>query len=102
MKILKPQNDTLIQEQYRRMCKLWLNDNPNSIRNQASREVFGYITQAGFSYIEGKTAGIGYVTYKGFEKFVKVCKKSKYLVLVRNPCTRNYRWCQIRISIYNS
>lgn len=99
VRISKPGTEQIISEQFKKMCVLWLPDCSKSIRNQCSREVFGYVTQGDFSFTEGKVAGIGYMTAKGLEKLMKVCGKGKFFILVRSTNTRNYRIATFKVKL---
>lgn len=97
IRIPKPQNDKLIREQLTKMRELWLPAKPESIRNQCSRECFGYITQCNFSLSEAKVVALGYVTAKGLEKLFKTCSKGTFKVLVRGTKSRCYRFATIKV-----
>ncbi|XP_055855952.1 ribonucleases P/MRP protein subunit POP1 [Episyrphus balteatus] len=101
---IRPANtSTLVMEQYKKMCELWLPENSAdiSIRNQCSREVFGYVTRCEFSYIEATVAAIGYVTVPGLQKLMSVWKRAKgseKMVLVRGTKSRHYRFASFKIN----
>ncbi|KXJ80840.1 hypothetical protein RP20_CCG023129 [Aedes albopictus] len=97
IRIAKPQNEKLIRDQLVRIRELWLPAKPESIRNQCSRECFGYITQCNFSLSEAKVAALGYVTAKGLEKLYKTCIKGTFKVLVRGTKSRCYRFATIKV-----
>lgn len=99
VRISKPGTEQIISEQFKKMCELWLPDSSKSIRNQCSREVFGYVTQGDFSFTEGKVAGVGYMTAKGLEKLIKVSGKGKIFILVRATNTRNYRIATFKVKL---
>lgn len=89
----------LVDEQRETMRELWLRTSPNKIRHQCSREVIGYLTQAHFSFIKAKSAGIGYITVTGLQHLLNVMKHSKGAinVLIRNPSSANYRKAIMKI-----
>lgn len=88
----------LIEAQFSKMCQLWLPSQPHSVRNQCSREVFGYLTLSQFSLHAGKVNGVGYVTVNGLRKLVKTNRSGKAnQVLVRDPNTSNYRLATLSI-----
>lgn len=101
---IRPANtSTLVMEQFKKMCELWLPENPsdNSLRNQCSREVFGYVTRSEFSYIEATVAAIGYVTVPGLQKLMSVWKRSKgvdKMLLVRGTRSRHYRFASFKVN----
>ncbi|EAT38600.1 AAEL009542-PA [Aedes aegypti] len=97
IRIAKPQNEKLIRDQLAKMRELWLPAKPESIRNQCSRECFGYVTQCNFSLSEAKVTALGYVTTKGLEKLYKTCTKGTFKVLVRGTKSRCYRFATIKI-----
>lgn len=92
----------LIAAQRETMNEMWLPKQPIRIRNQCSREVFGYLTQAHFSFIKGKVAGIGYITSNGFQSLLRLYMKKNSVpkVLVRDPNSVNYRKATLKIRIY--
>uniref|UniRef100_A0A182STI4 Uncharacterized protein n=1 Tax=Anopheles maculatus TaxID=74869 RepID=A0A182STI4_9DIPT len=98
VRIPKANNRTLVQEQLKRMAELWLPATPATVRNQCSRECFGYVTQGGFSLSEGTVNGIGYVTAKGLVKLMKICTKGTVKLLIRGTRTRGYRFATIRLA----
>lgn len=96
--IAPPQTAKLIAEQLQKMCEFWLPSTPKQIRHQCSREVFGYLTQSQFSFIEAKVGGIGYVTMNGLHKLVKLKNGQKSNnVLIRDPNSLNYRMATVSI-----
>ncbi|KFB51306.1 hypothetical protein ZHAS_00019358 [Anopheles sinensis] len=97
VRIAKPNNRALVEEQLRRMADLWIPARPDTVRNQCTRECFGYLTKCSFSLTEGKVTCIGYVTAKGLEKLFKICSKGTPKVLVRGIKSRNYRFASIRL-----
>lgn len=96
--IAPPRTAKLINFQYSQMCELWLPVSPKCIRQQCTREVFGYLTQSQFMFHEAKVCGIGYATVNGIRKLVKLNggRKSNQ-VLVRDPNSLNYRLATISI-----
>uniref|UniRef100_A0A182Q8M4 Uncharacterized protein n=1 Tax=Anopheles farauti TaxID=69004 RepID=A0A182Q8M4_9DIPT len=98
VRIPQPNNRAMVEEQLKRMSELWLPATPPTIRNQCTRECFGYVTQCGFTLSEGNVTGIGYVTTKGLEKLFKICIKGTVKVLVRGTQTRGYRFASIRLA----
>lgn len=92
--IAPPRTANLINSQYNRMCELWLPSTPNTIRQQCSREVFGYLTQCQFMFHEAKVCGIGYVTVNGIQKLAKLNGNQ---VLVRDSNSSNYRLASLSI-----
>uniref|UniRef100_A0AAG5DL70 Uncharacterized protein n=1 Tax=Anopheles atroparvus TaxID=41427 RepID=A0AAG5DL70_ANOAO len=98
VRIAKPTTGTLVKEQLQRMADLWVPARPATVRNQCTRECFGYVTQGGFSLSEGKVTGLGYVTARGLEKLFKICTKGTLKVLVRGTRSRGYRFASIRLA----
>ncbi|KAG5679978.1 hypothetical protein PVAND_009513 [Polypedilum vanderplanki] len=93
VKIQKSNTEKMIEEQFKKMCELWLPSNQPTIRNQCSREVIGYITKSRFCFSEGKVCAIGYVTRNGFKELLQVFQKFKGLksfVITRNTNSQNY------------
>lgn len=96
--IAPPRTAHLINTQYKRMCELWLPSTPKSIRQQCSREVFGYLTQSQFMFHEAKVSGIGYITVNGLRKLLKLKDgRRPNQVLVRDPNSLNYRFATITV-----
>lgn len=89
----------ILKEQFDKMCDLWVPRNPCSIRNQCSREVFGYITQSSFCLSEGRVTAVGYVTLQGLEKITSDKRNPEMLVLVRGSNTRHYRFAKFKVNI---
>ncbi|XP_053687463.1 ribonucleases P/MRP protein subunit POP1 [Sabethes cyaneus] len=99
VRIAKPQNRNLIQQQLAKMKELWLPSVPASIRNQCSRECIGYVTQSSFSLTEGKVTAVGYIGSRGLEKLFKVCTKGSFKVLIRGTKTRCYRFATLKVRL---
>lgn len=103
--IAKPGTAKLVAEQLERMRDLWLPKPVATpgVRNQCSREVFGYLTQANFSLSEATVAGVGYITLHGLRKLVAASdkamgsKKGGCQVLVRGTQTRHYRLASLSV-----
>lgn len=98
--IAAPQTASLIRQQNERMCELWLPISPKTIRQQCSREVFGYLTQCQFMFHDAKVCGIGYVTINGLRKLSKLSittGQNTKNVLVRDPNSLIYRLATITI-----
>lgn len=90
--IAPAQTAQIISTQYNQMCDLWLPTQPKTIRQQCTREVFGYLTQSQFMFHEAKVGGIGYVTVNGIQKLARIANGQKSnQVLVRDPNSLNYR-----------
>lgn len=91
----------LVIKQRKTMQELWLRTWPDKVRDQCSREVIGYLTQAHFSFVKAKCAGIGYITMDGLRELIKVMRRSKGAinVLVRNPSSVNYHKAILNIRL---
>ncbi|KAH8414928.1 hypothetical protein KR215_011034 [Drosophila sulfurigaster] len=101
------QTAQLVREQFERMCRLWLPTEPaetrDSVRRQCSREVFGYVTTAGFSYSQAKVCGVGYVVAAGLRQLLaeRVDRGNggkTLLCLVRDADSLVYRFARLEIS----
>lgn len=111
------QTATLVKEQFDKMSGLWLPTDPaetrDSVRRQCSREVFGYVSSAGFSFIEAKVCGVGYITPAGLRKLLangrnkesrNGCGKGSGnrsqlpLCLVRDADSRDYRFARYQVN----
>lgn len=101
--IARPETAKLVAEQLERMRELWLPKSTADVRNQCSREVFGYLTQANFGLSEATVAGVGYITLQGLRKLVVTSdkamgsKKGACQVLVRGTQTRHYRLASLTV-----
>lgn len=95
--IAKPGTAKMVAEQLARMRDLWLPGHVDGVRNQCSREVIGYLTQANFSLVEATVAGVAYITLQGLRQLVAVAdramgaKRGGCHALVRGTQTRQYR-----------
>ncbi|XP_058067400.1 ribonucleases P/MRP protein subunit POP1 [Anopheles bellator] len=98
VRIAAANNGMRVQEQLEEMAELWLPGQPATVRDQCSRECFGYVTQCCFSLSEGKVTGLAYVTVKGLEKLFKICNKGTFKVLIRGTRSRGYRFATLRLA----
>ncbi|XP_017870465.1 PREDICTED: ribonucleases P/MRP protein subunit POP1 [Drosophila arizonae] len=101
---------SLVSNQSAKMCSLWLPTDPaethDSVRRQCSREVFGYVSSAGFSFVEAAVCGVGYVTVHGLRQLLQErkadpirAKGQPLLCLVRNADSRDYRFARLQINL---
>ncbi|XP_075167124.1 POP1 ribonuclease P/MRP subunit isoform X2 [Haematobia irritans] len=96
---------TLCLEQLKKMCKLWLPEDTEtlfSVRKQGTRDCFGYITTAHFCLTEGIVGGVGYVTLEGLRQLLKLCQQchvKQPQCLIRSPNSRNYRFAAFKVNI---
>lgn len=98
--LVKASTAELVEKQRTAIQELWLHKWPENVRNQCSRDVIGYLTQAHFSFIKAKSAGVGYITTNGFRQllnFLQKQQKGPNYVLVRCPATAHYRKAIIQI-----
>ncbi|XP_002133798.2 ribonucleases P/MRP protein subunit POP1 [Drosophila pseudoobscura] len=106
---IRPANTApLVRAHLLEMCRLWLPTDPaetsDSVRRQCSREVFGYVTTAGFSFTEATVCAVGYVTPGGLQHLLSNLKDSKGrqlqpMCLVRDPDSRDYRWATVQVNL---
>ncbi|XP_068139719.1 ribonucleases P/MRP protein subunit POP1 [Drosophila tropicalis] len=108
---IRPANtEHLVRAQWEEMCRLWLPTDPTetqqSVRRQSSRQVFGYVSKAAFSYTEAKVCAVGYVTINGLRELCLQSKdkpqaknSSQLLCLVRDANSRDYRWASFKINL---
>ncbi|KAH8245086.1 hypothetical protein KR032_004806 [Drosophila birchii] len=99
----------LVRSQLATMCRLWLPTDPSemrdSVRRQCSREVFGYVRSAGFSFTEATVCAVGYVTAAGLQQLLselppgKGGKPTPLMCLVRDPDSRDYRWASFQMNL---
>lgn len=100
VKIRKSTAEKIIEQQYEKMCELWLPSKPLTIRLQCSRPVFGYLSASRFTFSEGKISGIGYVTRDGLRDLVNVFQKFKGLqpfVMTRAANSKCYHTAQLQV-----
>lgn len=93
VKIAKPNSELMVKQQLQKIRELWLPNTSSSIRNQCSREVFGYLTDSRFSLNMGKVSGVGFITSGGLIELFKIFQKfknSKPFVLIRLPNSTSY------------
>lgn len=98
VKIQKSSAEKIIEQQYEKMCELWLPQKSPTIRNQCSRSVFGYLSASRFTFCEGQISGVGYVTRDGFRDLMNVFEKFKGLqpfVLTRSTNSKCYHAAQM-------
>ncbi|KAJ8716050.1 hypothetical protein PYW08_013335 [Mythimna loreyi] len=76
------------------MRELWLPSKVQSVRNVASRQVMGYVSQGAFSFTEGRSCGIGYIAFYALKHLLN---NGLNQVLVRNTTSRKYRLANIVI-----
>ncbi|KAH8289792.1 hypothetical protein KR054_011109 [Drosophila jambulina] len=99
----------LVRSQLEAMCRLWLPTDPaelqDSVRRQCSRQTFGYVRSAGFSFTEAKVCAVGYVTAGGLQQLLKDVppgkggKQTPLMCLVRDPDSRDYRWASFQVNL---
>ncbi|ALC48214.1 l-1-G0045 [Drosophila busckii] len=94
----------LVREQLDKMCQLWLPTPPaetrDSVRRQCSREVCGYVSSAGFSFVEATNCGVGYVTINGLRLLLELTDKEQpVMCLVRDADSRDYRFARLQINL---
>ncbi|XP_070074966.1 ribonucleases P/MRP protein subunit POP1 isoform X2 [Drosophila takahashii] len=102
----------LVKAQLEEMSALWLPSDPRemrqSVRRQCSREVFGYVTLASFTFTEALVCAVGYVTAAGLQQLVggelpnskgTNSLKEPLMCLLRDPDSRDYRWASFQINL---
>ncbi|KAI8033962.1 hypothetical protein M5D96_013294 [Drosophila gunungcola] len=97
----------LVRAHLQEMCRLWLPTDPaemrGSVRRQCSRQVFGYVSSAGFSFTEALACAVGYVTTGGLQQLIGELQapssKGPLMCLVRDPDSRDYRWASFQINL---
>lgn len=100
VKIQKSGAEKIIEEQYKRMCELWIPSNPKSIKDQCSRQVIGNLTTSRFTFTESRVCGVGYISAQGFIELIELFKKlkiNKIFVLTRATDSRSYQTAQLKI-----
>ncbi|SPP78606.1 ribonucleases P/MRP protein subunit POP1 [Drosophila guanche] len=99
---------SLVRSHLLEMCRLWLPTDPaetrDSVRRQCSREVFGYVTTAGFSFTEATVCAVGYVTSGGLQQLLTNLENTKWhqqqpMCLVRDPDSHDYRWASLQVNL---
>ncbi|KAH8366581.1 hypothetical protein KR084_004570 [Drosophila pseudotakahashii] len=100
----------LVRDQLQQMSALWLPNDPremrDSVRRQCSRQVFGYVTSASFTFTEALVCAVGYVTGAGLQQLIGELPNSKgnsfkepLMCLLRDPDSRDYRWASFQINL---
>lgn len=79
-------------EYVKTMRELWLPSKVVTVRNTASRQVMGYVSQGAFSFTEGHSCGIGYIAYNALQLLLN---NGLNQVLVRTTSSRKYRLANI-------
>ncbi|EDW00420.1 ribonucleases P/MRP protein subunit POP1 [Drosophila grimshawi] len=107
---IRPANTAqMVRDQLTKMCRLWLPTDPvetcDSVRRQCSREVFGYVSSAGFSFVEATVCAVGYITPGGLRHLLEAgtqnasdSKGQPPLCLVRDVDSRAYRFARFQIN----
>ncbi|XP_011269847.2 ribonucleases P/MRP protein subunit POP1 [Camponotus floridanus] len=83
----------MISDYAKEMRKLYLPES-TEVRHSCDREVMGYVTIGGYSFLRAKGIGIGYVT---LPSLLEIIRKKSNFVLVRNTKKRQYRLAQLDI-----
>ncbi|EDX16472.1 GD24752, partial [Drosophila simulans] len=70
------------------------------------RQVFGYVSTAGFSFTEALVCAVGYVTPTGLQQLIEELpkpkgnrKQSPLMCLVRDADSRDYRWASFQVNL---
>ncbi|GAB1868027.1 Ribonucleases P/MRP protein subunit POP1 [Camponotus japonicus] len=77
-------------EEMRKLCL----PRSTEVRHSCDREVMGYVTIGGYSFLRAKGIGIGYVTLLSL---LKIIRKNSDIVLVRNIKEQQYRFARLEI-----
>jgi len=80
-------------DQAEEMRKLYL-PRSTEVRHSCDREVMGYVTIGGYSFLRAKGIGIGYVTLLSL---LEIIRKKSNIVLVRNIKEQQYRLARLEI-----
>jgi ribonuclease P/MRP protein subunit POP1 len=100
VKVPKSENEKIVEEQYKKMCELWVPNNPKTIRNQCSRETIGYLTNSRFTFSKSSVCGIGYITANAFLQLINFFNKYKskeVFLLVRAINSQHYLTAHLNI-----
>lgn len=100
VKIQKSSAEKIIEQQFESICEMWLPKRPLTVRYQCSRLTFGYLSESRFTFSEGKTCGIGFITRDGLNDLLSVFLKFKDLqpfVLTRATNSQCYYSALINI-----
>ncbi|CAG9793930.1 unnamed protein product [Diatraea saccharalis] len=78
------------------MRELWLPSNIKSCRYTCSRQILGFLPQAGYSFSESRSCGVGFIAFNALNTLLM---KKLNQVLVRNVSSKKYRLANICLKI---
>lgn len=80
--------------------KLWISSTDAvQLRQHCGRQISGFVTTSGFSYMRACTMGLGYVTSESFSMLLDLQARLKCqpLILTRAPSSLCYRFCTLNV-----
>lgn len=93
--------EDFVKEYLSQMQDLWIPTKCTTIRTHCSRQIAGFIVNGGFSFMESRIVGQGYVALQSLFTLYDMWQelKSGPLVLTRSPNCLNYRYGVISVSV---
>ncbi|XP_011267063.2 ribonucleases P/MRP protein subunit POP1 isoform X1 [Camponotus floridanus] len=90
-----PKHHKIMSDYAEDMKKLYPTES-TKVRHSCDRQVMGYVTMGGYSFLRGKSIGIGYVT---LPSLLEIIRKKSNIVLVRNTEELQYRLARLEILV---
>ncbi|XP_012283622.1 ribonucleases P/MRP protein subunit POP1 [Orussus abietinus] len=81
------------EERLRKMEEMYF-PSDDTVRYSCDREIMGFVTRGGFSFMEAKGVGLGYVT---LSSLLRVIRLNCNFVLFRNVQTRQFRVAEVEV-----
>lgn len=89
------QHSKIISDHAQKMRKLYLPES-TEVRHSCDREVMGYVTIGGYSFLRARGFAVGYIT---LPSLLEIIRKKSNIVLVRNTKRRQYRLAELDVSL---
>ncbi|XP_050539445.1 ribonucleases P/MRP protein subunit POP1 [Daktulosphaira vitifoliae] len=84
----------IVKEYLNEMKKLWIPEEQHQLKNSCDRTILGFISNSHYSFTESHFVGMGYIPSLALLELFNFWAQSKCklpYILVRHPCTRQYR-----------
>ncbi|XP_065204275.1 ribonucleases P/MRP protein subunit POP1 [Planococcus citri] len=93
--------EALVKEYLSQMQDLWIPAKCTSIRNHCSRQIAGFVVNGGFSFMQSRIVGQGYVALQSLFILCDMWQdlKTEPVVLTRSPNCLNYRFGVISVTV---
>lgn len=88
-----------VEEYLRANRELWVPSTAVQLRKHCNREICGFVTTSGFSYMRACSMGVGYITSESFSILIELQTRLKCqpMVLTRASSSLCYRFCTINV-----